>query len=114
MISTRLLKCPWPLHPCDSLFLPCSLRSARWPPYRDRTSATDAMRDNWMTLNGEWQFEIDRKGDGEARGLVSGKALASKIVVPFCPESNSPAWALATANTSRAFWYRRLVDLPRQ
>src|ERR1017187_10607734 len=47
----------------------------------------DAFRENWATLNGEWQFEIDDQGDGEARGLTSGKDLNSKITVPFCPES---------------------------
>lgn len=41
----------------------------------------DAVRENWMTLNGEWQFEIDAKGDGEVRGLVTGQELSSKIVV---------------------------------
>ncbi|MEI6786349.1 MAG: hypothetical protein WCQ21_36190, partial [Verrucomicrobiota bacterium] len=29
----------------------------------------DAFRENWSTLNGPWQFEIDQNGDGEARGL---------------------------------------------
>ena len=47
----------------------------------------DAYRADWITLNGEWQFEIDQRGDGEARGLRSGKDLASRITVPFCPES---------------------------
>ena len=47
----------------------------------------DAFRENWITLNGEWQFEIDDKADGEARGLISGKDLGAKIIVPFCPES---------------------------
>ena len=47
----------------------------------------DAFRANWATLNGEWQFEIDQPGDGGSRGLRSGKDLAQKILVPFCPES---------------------------
>jgi hypothetical protein len=42
---------------------------------------------NWVTLNGPWQFEIDEQGDGESRGLISGHDLASTITVPFCPES---------------------------
>ena len=56
----------------------------------------DLYRENWMTLNGEWQFEIDEAGDGESRGLTSGKDLNSRILVPFCPESNFPAWRWAT------------------
>ncbi|HEX2972135.1 MAG TPA: glycoside hydrolase family 2 TIM barrel-domain containing protein, partial [Tepidisphaeraceae bacterium] len=70
----------------------------------------DFQRDAWLNLNGEWQFEIDAKDDGEARGLISGKDLASKIVVPFCPESKLSG----VANTSymKHVWYRRFIELP--
>ena len=27
----------------------------------------DLYRENWLSLNGEWQFEIDKAGDGELR-----------------------------------------------
>ena len=47
----------------------------------------DLERENWMTLNGDWQFENDVNADGEARGLTYGTNLSEKIVVPFCPES---------------------------
>ncbi len=47
----------------------------------------DFCRQNWATLNGQWQFQIDGQGDGEARGLQSGHNLGSFITVPFCPES---------------------------
>ncbi len=70
------------------------------------------MRDNWMTLNGPWQFEIDRKGDGEARGLMSGKPLAATIVVPFCPESKLSGLGLGNTEYFKHVWYRRLIDLP--
>ncbi|MBQ4627066.1 MAG: hypothetical protein IJB45_07450, partial [Clostridia bacterium] len=46
------------------------------------------MRENWLSLNGEWQFEIDNSSSGRARKLFSDDyALNSKIIVPFCPES---------------------------
>ena len=38
----------------------------------------DLFRENWMTLNGEWQFEIDKAADGEARGLTYGKDLSAQ------------------------------------
>ena len=27
----------------------------------------DLLRENWMTLNGKWQFEIDKAADGESQ-----------------------------------------------
>ncbi len=70
----------------------------------------DAFRENWATLNGEWQFEIDERGDGEQRGWTSGKEFASKIVVPFCPESQLSGIGHYGLMTN--VWYRRMFDLP--
>ena len=70
----------------------------------------DAFRDNWATLNGEWQFEIDEAGDGEARGLISGKDLATKITVPFCPESKLSG--IGHYDLMKNVWYRRAFELP--
>lgn len=70
----------------------------------------DAFRENWVTLNGEWQFEIDQQGDGEARGLMSGKQLGSTILVPFCPES--PLSGIAHYGLMKNVWYRRHFELP--
>jgi len=70
----------------------------------------DAFRDNWLSLNGEWQFEVDAKDDGEARGLIAGKDLSSKIDVPFCPESKLSG--LAHTEYMNRVWYRRTVELP--
>jgi beta-galactosidase/beta-glucuronidase len=70
----------------------------------------DAFRENWATLNGEWQFEIDDQNDGEGRGLVSGKDLASKITVPFCPESKLSG--ISHYGIMKHVWYRRRFELP--
>jgi beta-galactosidase/beta-glucuronidase len=72
----------------------------------------DAYRENWLSLNGEWQFEIDRKNDGEARGLMSGKDLTAKIVVPFCPESKFSGLGLGNSEYFTHVWYRRTLDIP--
>ncbi len=72
----------------------------------------DMFRKNWLTLNGEWQFEIDKAADGDARGLTSGKDLNSKIVVPFCPESKLSGLALGNTQQFKNVWYRRLFELP--
>lgn len=70
----------------------------------------DAFRENWATLNGEWQFEIDDQGDGEQRGLSSGKDLAAKITVPFCPESKLSG--IGRYELMKNVWYRRHFELP--
>ncbi|MDR1011305.1 MAG: hypothetical protein LBM04_09325 [Opitutaceae bacterium] len=70
----------------------------------------DQFRPDWVSLNGQWQFEIDDKGDGEARGLTSGRDLASKIIVPFCPESKLSG--IANIGLMKNVWYRRSFELP--
>jgi len=70
----------------------------------------DAVRKNWATLNGEWQFEIDQKGDGESRGLKSGQPLEGRIIVPFCPESKLSGIGHYGLMTN--VWYRRMFEVP--
>ena len=72
----------------------------------------DLRRDNWMTLNGEWQFENDTAADGEDRGLIYGKDLQSKIMVPFCPESKLSGIGLGNALKLKDVWYRRTFEVP--
>ena len=41
-------------------------------------------RDNWLSLNGMWEFEFDDNHDGEMRGIHNGKIkLEREINVPF-------------------------------
>jgi len=70
----------------------------------------DAFRQNWVTLNGPWQFEIDDQGDGETRGLTTGKNLSSTITVPFCPESTLSG--IGHYGFMMHTWYRRAFEVP--
>lgn len=72
----------------------------------------DLCRDNWMTLNGKWQFEIDKEADGENRGLIYGKDLNASIIVPFCPESKLSGLGLGNSQKLKDVWYRRMFALP--
>ena len=72
----------------------------------------DLCREAWLTLNGEWQFEIDKEADGEARGLTYGKDLNAKIVVPFCPESKLSGIGLGNTEKLKNVWYRRQFEVP--
>ena len=71
----------------------------------------DFRRDGWLNLNGEWQFEVDAKAQGEPQGWTSGRDLTRRIVVPFCPESKLSGLALAT-NYMPHVWYRRQFQVP--
>ena len=44
------------------------------------------VREDWLSLNGDWQFEIDQSDTGLERGLLE-RGLEGSITVPFCPES---------------------------
>ncbi|MCE9612408.1 MAG: hypothetical protein K8R23_19590 [Chthoniobacter sp.] len=72
----------------------------------------DLLRENWMSLNGEWQFEIDKTADGESRGLSYGKDLSLRINVPFCPESKLSGLAIPTTEHMKDVWYRRTFEVP--
>ncbi|NLI00727.1 MAG: beta-galactosidase [Chthonomonadales bacterium] len=71
----------------------------------------DFERQSWLNLNGEWEFEVDEAGDGEARGLTSGKRLAQRILVPFCPESKLSG--IGITDFMKDVWYRRTFELPK-
>jgi len=67
------------------------------------------VRDEWLCLNGPWQFEIDPSDSGLERGLVN-RELAGRILVPFCPESSLSG--IGNTDFMRAVWYRRTVRIP--
>ena len=72
----------------------------------------DLFRENWVSLNGPWQFEVDKAANGESRGLTHGTDLNSKIVVPFCPESKLSGLAIPTTEHIKNVWYRRMFEVP--
>ncbi len=45
------------------------------------------VRQDWLNLNGLWEFELDPGKSGLQRGLMKADGLSQKIIVPFCPES---------------------------
>ncbi len=66
-------------------------------------------RDDWLCLNGEWQFEIDAGDSGLDRGLQTCD-LQQKITVPFCPESDLSG--IGHKDFMHAVWYRREITIP--
>ncbi len=63
-------------------------------------------RDEWKSLNGEWEFEFDDERTGEARRLFGGKTkLSGRINVPFSYQCE--ASGIADKTTHDIMWYRR-------
>lgn len=68
------------------------------------------VREKWINLNGEWQFEIDNGRSGESRGFaVEGYQLKDKIIVPFCPESKLSG--IQYTDFMYGVWYKRKFNV---
>ncbi len=67
------------------------------------------VRPEWLNLNGEWQFEIDRSDSGLERG-VRDRELSQRIVVPFAPETKLSG--IENVDFLEAVWYRTTVTIP--
>ncbi|MBI1257403.1 MAG: beta-galactosidase [Chloroflexi bacterium] len=67
------------------------------------------VREDWLCLNGEWEFEIDQGDSGLDRGLAE-RPLNSKIIVPFCPESELSG--INNRDYLEVVWYRKQVTIP--
>ena len=66
-------------------------------------------REEWLCLNGEWEFEIDASDSGLQRGTVE-RPLRNRVLVPFSPES--PLSGIGNLDFMPAVWYRRTVRIP--
>ena len=69
----------------------------------------DFQRDEWLNLNGIWQFQLDAPDSGEARGwFQSGLPSPRQILVPFpwgSPLSGVP-------DSATIGWYSRTLEVP--
>lgn len=78
--------------------------------YRTEFPNPQFERENWLCLNGEWEFEIDNAKVGMARKFWQKPSLAGKINVPFCPESVLSG--VGNTDFMNVVWYRKEVSLP--
>ncbi|WP_379133986.1 glycoside hydrolase family 2 protein [Paenibacillus sp. sgz500958] len=69
------------------------------------------IRDSWLNLNGEWQFDFDDDGVGEAEGWHLGtKDLSRRIQVPFAFQSTLSG--IGDPGFHDTVWYRRELNIP--
>lgn len=63
-------------------------------------------RDNWLSLNGIWEFEFDDNKDGELRGIHRGNVkLSNEINVPFTYQY--PDSGIGDKTFHDTLWYKR-------
>ena len=71
------------------------------------------VRENWMNLNGEWDFLFDFGNSGVERELYRTERFTNaeprKIIVPFCPESRLSG--IGYVDWMAAVWYHRSVSI---
>lgn len=69
------------------------------------------VRDEWVNLNGKWEFEFDFGKSGKYRGVLQKDKLDKEIIVPFCPESELSG--IGYRDFVNAIWYKRKLDIPK-
>ncbi len=70
-------------------------------------------RDEWLPLNGEWEFEFDDNNQGEIRLLQKGKTpLQTVINVPFAYQTKASG-IFKESEVHETVWYRRTFTLPK-
>lgn len=68
------------------------------------------VRDTWLCLNGEWEFEIDHGKSGRERKFFERERLDGRIIVPFCPESELSG--VNNKDFMECVWYKRKITYP--
>ena len=68
------------------------------------------VREDWICLNGEWDFEIDNAENGESLKFFERPALNGKITVPYCPESCLSG--VGNKDFMNCVWYRKDIEIP--
>ncbi len=70
-------------------------------------------RENYINLNGEWDFDFDFGNSGEEQNFqANNHKLSKKIIVPFCPESELSG--IGYKDFMSAVWYKKTVNLTKE
>lgn len=69
------------------------------------------VRNEWLNLNGQWDFEIDSEKCGMKKEYFRRTSLKDKITVPFCPESKLSG--IENRDFMDSVWYLKKVNLPK-
>jgi beta-galactosidase/beta-glucuronidase len=69
------------------------------------------VRETWLNLNGEWEFDYDDQASGERERWYDGKSLPKRINVPYCFQSKLSG--IGETDFHDIVWYRRSFSLPK-
>ncbi len=70
------------------------------------------VREDWINLNGKWQFEIDFGVEGFERKYYERDSLKDEITVPFCPESELSG--IGYKGFMNCVWYKKNITIPKK
>ncbi|WP_248927235.1 glycoside hydrolase family 2 protein [Paenibacillus hamazuiensis] len=68
------------------------------------------IRNDWLNLNGEWQFDYDDQDEGIRQTWYEGRTMGRRIQVPFCYQSKLSG--IGETEFHDIVWYRKDVTLP--
>ena len=77
---------------------------------RDEYPRPQFERDEWICLNGEWEYQFDFSKSGDERDWKNAAAFDGHINVPFCPESKLSG--VGFTDFIEMMWYRRTLEIP--
>jgi len=81
--------------------------------FRSEYPRPQFVRDNWINLNGKWQFSFDHGNSGEEREMyIPDFPYDEEIIVPFCPESKLSG--IGCKDFMESVWYRRIITITKE
>lgn len=68
------------------------------------------IRNSWVNLNGEWEFEYDDQEAGEEEKWYNSHNFSKTIQVPFCFQSRLSG--IGETDFHDVVWYRKKINIP--
>jgi len=68
------------------------------------------VRNQWLNLNGEWEFAFDDENKGLQLGWSDGRTLPGRITVPFAYQT--PLSGINDKSIHEYMWYARSFEIP--
>ena len=77
---------------------------------RDEYPRPQFEREEWVCLNGEWEYRFDFSRSGGEQDWRNAASFEGRIKVPLCPESRLSG--VGFTDFIEMMWYRRTLEIP--